>query len=238
MGTSRLAIEETTSLDLVLADMRLYHDDIQLRCFVLSQNGHGTTWGIYRQALMELDSRRSSLAGRRRDQAVAVAELRYARAQVRGWGWTAKSRRTRELAAVDVGKYEDSVTALAVQVTNMLREIRLLLRVAEQCKEELGVINDERRAELNMEFWVAKFVRQARLALLGAGKLDTGLVDALMHLPEGAYESAMEQLSDLGVSQVLSNLRAGAVMVTNEEGLRQIEGKWCPLELAQDRHAS
>ncbi len=217
-------------MDHVLGDMRLYHDDVQLRCFVLNQNGHGSIWGIYRQCLMELDSRRCSLAGRKRDVRESHAELTYARVRASKRAWTAKGRRDRELARIEVTKYEESIQNLDQQVGEILRELRLILKVASHCKDQLGTVSDERRQKLNRSFWALRFTRQAKLAYSTAGRLDAGMIDAMAHLPSKEYRQVMRELLECGIDidKPVTNLRRGSFRLDDECRLELIESGWQP----------
>ena len=82
MGALGLDLQTQTTLSHLLGDLRLYHDATQLQHFVISGEGHGSVWGIYRQCLRELDSRRTTLAGRRRDHLTARSTFPAGRAVI------------------------------------------------------------------------------------------------------------------------------------------------------------
>lgn len=232
MGAPRLDIQTQTALEHLLGDLRLYHDKTQLRCFVLSAEGHGTVWGIYRQCLRELDSRRTTLQGRRRDFAKAEIELKHSQSCARRWAWTAKGRRARDLAAVEVDMYRQAVGDLAFQISETTRELHLFIEVGQSCKEVLGTINDERRDELDQQFWETKFARQAELSLATTGKIDGGIVNLAIQLPEASFRRLMPHLGNIELIKGLDRLRAGAMVVEdNGNGLTKRVVSWEPVGL-------
>lgn len=203
----------------LLQDVSLYHDATQLRCFVLSRAGFGTTWGIYRQALMELDSRRQTLAARERDLAAATLELRYAKARADGWNFTARQRRDKGLACLEAERYAEDISNLKLQLEHTAREFRIVLEVARACKEELGPVSEERRARLDLEFWEAKLVQEAQAGMLLNGMLPSSVQSLAVQLPQESYERVLRGCgASAPATEMLEQLRVGKVLVDGSTG--------------------
>ena len=202
MGAREL---DRAKLDVLLDDAQLYHDEMQLKYFIVSTNGHGTLYGMYRQVLMELDSRRGTLAERERDLEAAKVEHAYARAEgARRFAWTAKRRRERDLARIEARKWADSAVALRRQIADLTREMVVLVDLAGKLKGEIGVLTDDKRAELSTDFWLHKLGRSARLS----GTVDSSIMELLLGLPPELYEQATRKLGLPHVQSQLDGLRS------------------------------
>lgn len=198
MGQRGLSTDELEFLDSTLEDMPLFHDEVQLRHFIVTASGYGTVYGLFRQVRMELAARDTSSRTTQRERACARAELEYARARARAWAWTARGRRDRVLAANEADKWDHQLRTLEKQQREIAREIRVLIGVAKMCRDRLGVLTPEREQELAAEFWVSKLAHMLTISMATGNAPDGAMLEHVMALPDDLFAKLVKRVPDTG----------------------------------------
>lgn len=228
MGTRGLSRQHEEVITQLMQDAQLYHDDIQLRYFIIGQSGHGTVFGMWKQCQMEIEARSTNLGRLDRDHACRVAELVYARVRSRRWAWTAKSKCERAKAQQEVLQLEESEGHTARQREHLLREIRIILDIAHVCQEQLGEITPESRHAFERLFWTSRLKKQLRLSLLSAGAPEPGLIETIAYLPESMLAEVLSVIEQpevlVGLKKSLGALR-GETSIIDEEGQIRMLGE-------------
>lgn len=197
MGTRGLTAREESLIADVHSEAELFHDDLQLRYFILGQSGHGTVFGVWKQAQREVETRNATLGRMDRDAACRRAELAYAHTRAQRWAFTAKARCERDKARQEVLHLRESEDTYQRQRAHVVRELKALLDVYASASKELGSVSPERRAELEEDYWTTRLQRQLNLqAISHTTSLDIGLLETLMSLPTACYSKVLSVIDN------------------------------------------
>lgn len=223
MGASGLTQDHMNTMYRLLGDAQLYHDETQIRYFIVGQSGHGTIWGLHKQALLEMSAREDRLRSLKRDLRCAYASLAYALSRSRRW-WAvwAKGTYDRIIAIEECDRHRQTIETHKRQLVDLQRELVILIGIANVCRAELPkVLDDATRDKLNREFWVAKFVKNSRITLMTLGRLEGGMIETLMHLPQDMYDTVVSELGD-GLEPAVSamDLQRTKLNVVTPDGIQ------------------
>jgi hypothetical protein len=170
----------------LMQDVELGASDIQLIHFVVRKTGV-TTWGQYRQALLELRARRQNLLrlyAERSALRLAVRSLR--RRLLLPWG--------REKRRTDLRLRELDAEDIELKISAVEREFRTLMELALHLRDELGEMTPGRRHELELEYWKKRFDASAY-----AGERSVALFENQNALLEDGEHALYAQVPDLEV---------------------------------------
>jgi hypothetical protein len=165
-------------LDELLGDHRPYHSDLQMDCFITGISG-GTDYGMYKQALRELDKRYRALRHlyiererlRMKIPGKVAARPRF------------KFEKRRTLRALETGfALED----LDRNIADTEREFTRFLQQAKALKRRVGELTPERRAVLDQAFWEDRLRRTAAVEFLTIGRMNANTIECINSLPAAA----------------------------------------------------
>lgn len=164
-------------IDDIMKDFRPHMSALTLATMVVAQNG-GTPWGMYEQALLEINSRIE--AGK--------AEL----AQV-------KCIREKASAATDAKslKLQLQMQTILERHRTRLEELRHLIAMARALKSSLGEISEERRNQLDAEKVMYRLKCQAAAEVMQLGLPSPQTIQIIRCLPPKERATlALECLSE------------------------------------------
>jgi len=151
----------------LLDDHQRYHSDFQIDHFIIARSG-GTKYGMYKQALRELDKRtralRSLYANKRPDPAD-------------------------EFEAYDA---DDRGRVIA----DTEREFLRFYAIASALKREIGELTPERRRELDEDMWRHRLKSLAAVELLCEGRVGRNTLEFIMATPKRWRNSLVEEIRD------------------------------------------
>lgn len=141
----------------LLLDHQPFHSEFQLRWMIVSRNG-GTRYGCYKQVLREIEAR-------------LLALNECAQAKSMGVNGT--------VPAID-----DCVADINQRRSaDLVRELTLLCEIGEKLKRQIGLLDEKRRACLEMELWNYRARRIAALDLLTLGQISRETLEMICALP-------------------------------------------------------
>lgn len=170
-------MSECARLSELLADHRGEHSEFQMSHFIVGRNNF-TAYGAYKQALRELEKRVSGLDAMRGERdllAVDIDELESSRAAT-----DFDSRRNR----INLRLKRSAAAELDRRIAACERELRHFYALAVDLKEQIGPLDDGRRAELDREHWRCRIMAQAAVELTTTGRVAAGTVELLMSTPK------------------------------------------------------
>jgi hypothetical protein len=151
----------------LLNDHEVYHSEFQIRWFIITRNG-GTSYGCYKQALLEIDSRLHALHAMN-DACTSCPED--------------KSNTTTVVAQ-----------QLRNHVDDAIRELRLFCDIAIKLKKAIGPLDPEKRYRLETELWSYRVRKMAVMDFMTEGRLCRETVDLLLALPSNQRQELVEEI--------------------------------------------
>lgn len=180
------------TIDDLLADHNSAHTQLQMDCFITLKSGV-TPFGMYRQALRELDHRVGSLTTlfeRLELLRIEIDELAH-RAQ------RDEDPYERQRAAIRLQARQVEQFRLRRKGEDRAREMGHFYAQCCALKRQLGPLDDARRHELEGEMWLAQFKRDAAFRFMsGARALEPGLLRAMHALPDPWRGRALAAILD------------------------------------------
>ena len=137
MGTSEL-VETSFSEEELLADFQPFASEFQMDAFVIGGSGYHHIWGMYKQALRELRIRRKN-----REEHVRLIE-------------ECQHKIPRTVEPVECSRLESQIEELTLTAADNDREWVFYYDKAKELKAQIGDLTDERRRELDLDFWAHK----------------------------------------------------------------------------------
>lgn len=178
-------------LDVLLADHQEFHSDLQMDCFITARSG-GTTYGMYKQALRELVSRRRALL----EDYLRLQELRLDIEELEDI--TATTTRAFRRSELELARKTAEAQDLERAMNDRAREFGRFLSQARVLKAQLGDLSDERRAMLEAELWQHRLKMRAGLELLTLGRLEANTIELVGSLPADVRRPLTEAIASRG----------------------------------------
>lgn len=175
----------TTRLYEMLADHRIYHDDVQIDRFILATPGR-RPWGVYKQGLRELYRRWRGLKELYLER--ERASLRLRRLRSRSWLPIRRGNRTLTIAAIEL-----SLEDLERNICDTEREFRRIYAWCDELKQRIGPLTPERRAELERDQWEYELTIRARLDAVTLGGISRATLESICALPATVADRIIEQ---------------------------------------------
>ena len=172
----------------LLADHQKYHSEFQLAYFMIASNGL-TPYGMYKQCLRELDRRHSVLCDHSGERELLEMQLRER------W-WSPWLRRLSVRVRVAHTRRMMQFRQLCESIKDCERETQQLYEHARDLKAQVGELTDERRRQLDVQFWQAKLRRIAAMDIAsgtGVGEISRSTLDLLWSVP---LEMRLDVLAD------------------------------------------
>lgn len=205
----------------LLADHQRYHSEFQISYFMIASNGL-TPYGMYKQCLRELDRRHSILCE-------LYGERELLEMQLRERWWNPWLRRLSIRLRVGHARRMMQFRQLCENITDSERETEQLYEHAVDLKKHVGELTDERRRELDVEFWQAKLRRNAALDVAsgsGLGEMSRGTLDLLWSVP---LEMRLDALADVREGEAIKQAEFGHLPLHG--GSNGIGSNGSPLQL-------
>ena len=174
-------------VDDMLADFQPYHSRFQIEQFILGAK-HSTPWGTYKQTLRELHSRHDSLASAGVARELLVIDIEELSTKKTGGEYDARRD------AVRLEAMRKSLAAADRNADDVRREYDVILARATELKAEIGDITDERRDQLEADFWYEKFRRDAMLDVVLTGRIGRSTFELILSLPMEQRRRLVESL--------------------------------------------
>jgi hypothetical protein len=171
----------------LFADLRGAHSDLQIDRFILAKSGGGTAWGRYHQALRELHKRwrglkQIEIERRRRDVDVREKEETIARLEGMAGEERGETRFDLERARIDLAELRMAEEEGERAQAETEREFKRFFAHAAALKAEIGDVDDERRAQLDHEFWLRQLTIEASLDMATHGRPSRGVLEVICAL--------------------------------------------------------
>ena len=224
----------------LLRDWRPEHTPIQLEHFVIENNSAGTLWGRYVQSMRELSGRVEGL--RAAETATRMLMLDVVAAQIdfdeafdqlpyadpgsekeeAGAELELKTRRQSlrvDRACLALDQAKAAVVADAVRRASAAREAETVFQLARNAHAEIGELTEERRTELEWQYWRARFVQKMVMARLAGAPISDEIVVSIAHFPKVHRKALAEVfLSPMQVLEKTHAIRLGLAEPPDGEG--------------------
>lgn len=180
MSNLRDQIEE------LLCDHQHFHSSLQIDHFIVSASGK-TLYGMYRQALRELEGRYKAIRQR------YLKKHRLER-------HIEKLSKLEDQDLVRIGKELD-LEDLERVIEDSERELVRFFLHAKRLKAELGPLTPAKRVEMEQVYWATEFRSQIAVSLLSGNGVPRGVIEYLPHLPIPLREVIINSISNPGEVQ-------------------------------------
>ncbi len=177
----------SVDLNQLLEQHRMFHDDVQLHCFIL---GGRHPWDRYKQALRELYKRVRGIritTTERDNLRVDIDELR-ATVPANEFDERRKQIKLREYG----GRMEE----LERTLRDTEREARHFYAEAAAGYLKYGDLDPEQRRKLDLEAWGMRWCGEAALGLLTGGRIPHNTLDNLMKMPAELRKNLLKRVKD------------------------------------------
>lgn len=174
----------------LLADHQSLHSDLQMDRFITIKNG-GTPYGCYKQALRELHKRYNAI--REMELQIAEAEIDLEEAGDRVKRADSETNGYRR-ATIDHKRKLLALENLEQQFAETRREFSRFHQQASALKEIVGELTEERRSQLDAEFWEHRVKSMMAVEIAVYGKPGTSTLELLQCLPPAMRQSLLKRL--------------------------------------------
>lgn len=182
-------------IDGLLADHEKYHSAFQIENFIV---GHGHPWGCYKQALREIEARKSALEDVADE--IAAAEVEQEASGI------AIFARARKVKAIKSRRLERKLAALRERRAETQRELAEFVRIAVALKREIGELTIAKRREFEAEMWRDKARRMAALDLISLGGLQRQTAEFIASLPRDMRRGVLADLRPENRQKLLTSI--------------------------------
>lgn len=228
-------LEDAPSL---LKDWRPEHTPIQLEHFVVENSSAGTVWGRYVQSMRELAARVEGL--RAAEVQTRMLDLDLDQAQLdfeEAFGQLSHGSRDTELdekefqfvvrrrslqvarAQLALDQAENAIVVDTRRRASARREAETVFQLARNAHAEIGTLTEERRTELEWQYWRARFIQKMVMARLAGAPISDEIIVSIAHFPT-AHRKALAKVF-LSPAQVLEKthaIRLGLAEPSDGEG--------------------
>ena len=167
-------------LDKLLKDYNPKHIRYQISNYIIALNGR-TKYGQYKQVLREIFPRVNNIA--QADAEIKILELEIKNQEEPTFekfgNKTEMEKIKQQRKHVQLKQQKDH---LAIQ----LKEFKDFFSIALQLKEELGELTEERKEELEKEYWITTFKEKIALELACNGRVNEKTLETILAMPERA----------------------------------------------------
>lgn len=165
--------------DALLDDHVLSHSDLQIDHFIVQSAGGVTEYGQYKQVLREIHTRTGTLRERTLDLEKAELDIFDAEDAVDA----ADTPRAKRRAEIELTKKRFAIQEAERARVDSQRELERFVDHGRRLKASLGVLTNERKAELEREMWLLKIAEYAALDLLTSPSLSRSTIEIIRSLP-------------------------------------------------------
>jgi hypothetical protein len=165
-------------LERLMRDYNESYGTFQLGRMIVARAG-GTQYGIYRQALRELNTRIETLKGLYLEEEELLVDMSEC---VEKRSDTSISQYDMEREAIKVKRCQLRTHTLKRKIERKVDEVKHLFNVAKKMKGILGEITPERRDRLETELSIYHIKRCAIFEMQAFGKLSYGSVESIFSL--------------------------------------------------------
>lgn len=176
-------------IDTLLLDLRRCHSEFQMDYFITTTNG-GTPYGMYMQALRELDTRRTGLG----EAYLRREELEIDAKEARAPECAPDTEKLRVLLKQKKLMLEQHI--LEQTIAEQEREFRRFLGQARILKKHLGELTTDRKEQLEREFWLHRLKGMVVTDVLTVGHPTGSTISLVASLPIDMREKAVTELLD------------------------------------------
>lgn len=177
----------TKMLQTLFEDHRLYHDDIQIDCFIVKSHG-GTLYGMYKQSLRELFKRYRGLKELYSKKELLLLDIEEAIKKTTFFIF--RSLRERSIKhrrnMISLVEKKASVYDLEKNISDTEREFLRFHAQASALKVKIGKLTPEKRKSLDLEFWIFQAKYQSSKDLFLTGTVSSNVIDLIQGLPKEA----------------------------------------------------
>ena len=167
------------NIEILLSDFRALHSEYQIENFIIG--GQGDAWAKYKQCLREIANRHESLLNQK--ESLEHFDLK------RCWYGFGKVARIKKSARSRLRK------TMINGIAEIERELERFISLAIELKNQLGEIDERKRAELEAGSWRFKALRMAGIDLLVNGRIGHPTMDLILMLPEKDRGGVLKILS-------------------------------------------
>lgn len=174
------------SLESLLADHEQFHSSLQIDCFIIAKNG-GTLYGMYKQALRELDSRYGALGSDHVQRRKLEASLQRLESET-----VTDEGRFRHETEVMEGRFK--LDGLMRTIADREREFARIFAIAQSLKESIGELTPQRREVLEKQLWMHRSLEAAAADLLNQGRVSADVFRMIGSLPSDMRKQCLKML--------------------------------------------
>jgi len=159
----------------LLKDHQMYHSDFQRNYFITARAGAGTNYGMYKQALRELNKRYRGLKQLYIDKELLQIDIDDVRPKKNEY-----DKKRQELNKV---KFVMQMEDLDLNIKATEEEFKHFYAQAVFFKKKIGKLTDKKKNELDIDMWVHKIKTDAALDILSTGHVSKGISELIFSLP-------------------------------------------------------
>lgn len=188
--------EASEALALLVSDHQYFHSELQMDHFITTRAGGCHPWGMYVQALRELESRHGAyhnLVLRRRRLALEIQELEL---EVSRWRFTRRGRIRRRRARLELEEKQLGVRLIARMEPDREREFRRFFAQALAIREVLGDLTPERKRELDEDMWHHRLRQVLAIDFYLEGAPGASIMSILPALPRRMREALRNDIKN------------------------------------------
>ena len=165
-------------LNKLLKDYNPKHSRYQISNYIIALNGR-TRYGQYKQVLREIFPRVNNIAQAMAEIKIIEQEIEIAKeASFENFGDKYKIEKIKQQRKqVQLKQQKDH---LQIQ----MKEFKEFYSIALQLKEELGELTEEKKEELEKEYWVTTFKEKIALELACNGVVSQNTLETILSMPE------------------------------------------------------
>jgi hypothetical protein len=184
-------IEKFKKVEKLLVDFQPEHSQFQIENFIIGAHKH--IWEQYKQALRELDARHDSMVN-------SYAAIEQIKVEMKESSWFARLFRP--------SKNGDPkrLNELEKKYESKSREYEAFYKIAQDLKDQIGEITEDRRRKFEMESWVHKARMTAAIDLLSIGGLQRPTVEFIIKFPVEIRKQILNDLKPESRQALLSIL--------------------------------
>jgi hypothetical protein len=182
-----LMITKEELLDLIprfLDDYEERHSNVQIDHFIIGNAGSGHPWGMYCQAMRELNTRRGTLqqlGWRLEELSIDYSEKE---AEYSKWDDSNSSQPAARRVALEMEKITAHVAEVETQRENCAAEAERILKHANTLKKQIGELTPEKRQAFEEDFWVHRLKLQLALSAIRQTPVSDEILSVVPNLPE------------------------------------------------------
>jgi hypothetical protein len=182
-----------TDVDLLLSDFRPYHSALQMDAFITTQNGMGHPWGMYQQALREINSRKANIATLQDQLEMCELDIADKVREVEAFAWTRKAKARRARARIELNSLRRKREEYLINQVDATRELKHFVGQGTMLKEHLGgPITEEKREELDRGWWIHRLKVLIAQQVMQQGQVSVDIWEMLPGLPNDVRQQVQE----------------------------------------------